>query len=125
MFRIKACQHCSLTASESSLSPWPDSILWPVMDSAEAEQLSEILRTQEAHRGSPICDSLTDFKAALTKTFNPVTSNREKAQELSSLKQGSGSVCDYAISFRSLAVESGWNATALYDMFLKGLAAPI
>jgi hypothetical protein len=31
----------------------------------------------------------------------------EKAQELSSLKQGSGSVCDYAIRFGTLAGDSG------------------
>ncbi|KAK0143959.1 Retrotransposon-derived protein PEG10 [Merluccius polli] len=67
-------------------------------------------------RGSSICNSLTDFQAALTKTFDP---------ELSSLKQGSGSVCDFAIRFRTLAAESGWNDTALYDVFLKGLAAPL
>ena len=48
-------------------------------------------------RGSPVCLSLADFQAALTRTFDPVTMSREKAQELSSLKQGSGSVCDYAI----------------------------
>lgn len=42
-----------------------------------------------------------------------------------SLKQGSTSVCEYAIRFCTLAAESGWNAMALYDVFLKGLAAPI
>ena len=56
---------------------------------------------------------------------DPVSSSREKAQELSSLKQGSGSVCDYAIRFRTLAAGSGWDDTALYNVFLKGLAAPI
>ena len=34
-------------------------------------------------------------------------------------------MCDYAIRFRTLASESGWNTTALYDVFLKGLANPI
>ena len=63
-------------------------------------------------RGSAICNSLKDFQVALTKTFDPVTSDRENAQELSSLKQGSGLVCDYAIRFRTLAAESGWNAMA-------------
>uniref|UniRef100_A0A671YIT6 Gypsy retrotransposon integrase-like protein 1 n=1 Tax=Sparus aurata TaxID=8175 RepID=A0A671YIT6_SPAAU len=76
-------------------------------------------------RGSSTCLSLTDFQAALTRTFDPVTTSWEKAQELSSLKQGSSSVCDYAIRFRTLAVESGWNATALYDIFLKGLSTHI
>ena len=34
-------------------------------------------------------------------------------------------MCDYAIRFHTLAGESGWNAAALYDVFMKGLAAPI
>ena len=76
-------------------------------------------------RGSKICDTLTGFQGALTKTFDPVSSSREKAQELSHLKQGKDSVCDYAIYFRTLAAESGWNNTALYDVFLKGLAPAI
>ena len=79
----------------------------------------------EWSQGSPLCNSLTDFKAALQRTFDPVTTDRERAQELSRLKQGSNLVCDYAIHFRTLAAESGWNTTALYDVFLKGLAAPI
>ena len=36
------------SASESSLLSKPDSILWPDMDSAEAERPSEVLWTQEA-----------------------------------------------------------------------------
>ena len=50
---------------------------------------------------------------ASTRTFDPVCSSREKAQELSTLKQGNASVCDYAIHFRTLAAESGWNKVAL------------
>ncbi|KAK0139622.1 Retrotransposon-derived protein PEG10 [Merluccius polli] len=72
-------------------------------------------------RCSPICNSLADFQTALSRTFDPVSDDREKAQELSGLRQGKDSVCDYAIRFRTLSAESGWNSTALYD----GLAAPI
>lgn len=72
-------------------------------------------------RGSTICDTLTGFQEALTRTFDPVSSSREKAQELSHLRQSKDLVCDYAIHFRTLAAESGWNNTALYDVFLKGL----
>ena len=54
-----------------------------------------------------------------------MSSHREKAQELSTLKQGRESVCDYAIQFRMLAAESGWNNIALYDIFLKGLSPAI
>ncbi|XP_073319185.1 uncharacterized protein [Pagrus major] len=65
------------------------------------------------------------FKTALMRTFDPVSTDREKARELSRLTQGRDSVCDYAIRFHTLAVESGWNNTTLYDVFLKGLAAHI
>lgn len=40
---------------------------------------------------------------------------------MSQVRQGKDSVCDYAIRFRTLAAESGWNDAALYDVFLKGL----
>ena len=81
--------------------------------------------TAEWARESPLCSSLTDFKAALQITFDPVSSDREKARELMGIKQGTNTVCDYAILFRTLAAESGWNSAALFDFFLKGLAAPI
>ena len=79
----------------------------------------------EWSRSSVICETVADFQTALTKTFDPVCSSREKAQELSSIRQGNDSVCDYAIHFRTLAAESGWNNTALYDVFLKGLSPDI
>lgn len=81
--------------------------------------------TAEWGRGSPLCSSLQDFKAALRRTFDPVSTEREKARELSGLRQGQESVCDYTIRFRTLAAESGWKAVALYDVFLKGLAASV
>ena len=81
--------------------------------------------TAEWARESPLSSSHRDFKEALQRTFDPVSTIREKARELSGLRQGQESVCDYAIRFRTLAAESGWNAMALYDVFLKGLAAPV
>lgn len=75
--------------------------------------------TAEWNCDSPLCSSLQEFQAVLMKTFDPVSTDREEAKELSGLRQGSGSVCDYAIHFRTLAAESGWNATALYDVFLR------
>ena len=39
------------------------------------------------------------------------------------MKQGKN--FDYAIHFRTLAAESGWNNSALYNIFLKGLAPAI
>ncbi|KAM8760136.1 uncharacterized protein AB9X84_008317 isoform 1-T4 [Acanthopagrus schlegelii] len=50
-----------------------------------------------SHTGSDHTDrrswcSLTDFQAALKRTFDTVTTDREKAQELSGLRQGSDSI---------------------------------
>uniref|UniRef100_A0A3P9K7H2 ribonuclease H n=1 Tax=Oryzias latipes TaxID=8090 RepID=A0A3P9K7H2_ORYLA len=73
-------------------------------------------------RNSPICSSLIAFQHALQITFDPVSTSREKARELTNIRQGRESVCDYAIRFRTSAAENGWNSTALYDVFLKGLA---
>ena len=79
----------------------------------------------EWSRNSPLCSSINEFESALTKTFEPVTTSREKAQELRGIRQGTDSVCDYAVRFRTLPSESEWNSTALYNIFWKGLAAPI
>ena len=81
--------------------------------------------TAEWDRGSRICSAIQEFKEGLRKTFDPVSTDQKKARQLRRLKQGKESVCDYAIRFRTLAVESGWNTMALYDIFLKGLATPI
>lgn len=81
--------------------------------------------TAEWSRGSSISGSLDEFKLALRRAFDPLSSDREKARELSSVKQGVDSVNDYAIRFRTLAADSGWNGTALYDIFLKGLSDQI
>ena len=79
----------------------------------------------EWSRNTRVCNSISGFEAALIKTFEPVTTSWEKAQELSGLRQGTDSACDYGIRFHTLATESNWNSTALYDVFWKGLAAPI
>ena len=42
----------------------------------------------EWSRNTTVCDSLKDFEAALARTFDPVSSSREKAQELSHIRQG-------------------------------------
>ena len=57
-------------------------------------------------RSSPLCSSFTNFDDALRKTFDPLTTRREKAQDLSRLEQDGDSVCDYAIRFHTLPVES-------------------
>ncbi|KAM9781485.1 uncharacterized protein ACBT44_022670 isoform 1-T3 [Syngnathus typhle] len=81
--------------------------------------------TAEWARDSATCRSLSAFIEALRMMFDPVSSDREKARELCQLSQGQESVSDYAIRFRTLAAGCGWNPTALYDVFLKGLSGTI
>lgn len=52
------------------------------------------------------------FQNALKRTFNPLSSDRE----LSGLRQDSGSVWDYAIHFRTLALESRWNYSKMSSL---------
>lgn len=42
-------------------------------------------------------------------------------QRLLNMRQGESAAADYAISFRVLAAESGWNAPAQRDVFIHGL----
>lgn len=81
--------------------------------------------TAEWSRGSSICDSLKDFIDSLRGVFDPISPDRDKARALSNIRQGTDPVCDYAIRFRTLATDSGWNSAALYDVFLRGLSDPI
>ncbi|XP_077357364.1 uncharacterized protein LOC144004213 [Festucalex cinctus] len=81
--------------------------------------------TAEWARGSSVCQSVQDFQIALRRVFDPENHDREKARALSRLQQGKESVSDYAIRFRTLATDSGWNAIALHDHFLKGLSPAI
>uniref|UniRef100_A0AAQ4RCN5 CCHC-type domain-containing protein n=1 Tax=Gasterosteus aculeatus aculeatus TaxID=481459 RepID=A0AAQ4RCN5_GASAC len=81
--------------------------------------------TAEWARNSATCASSRQFSNALKLVFDPGATDRERARELSDIKQGSESVCDYAIRFRTMATESGWNTAALYDVFLKGLSDQI
>ena len=41
------------------------------------------------------------------------------------LFQSKHRVWDYAIQFRTLTKDSGWNSSCLFDAFLHGLAEPI
>ena len=50
--------------------------------------------TAEWSRGSLICESIRDFTEALRRAFDPLSSDREKARELSHIKQGTDPVCD-------------------------------
>ena len=56
------------------------------------------------------------------KVFHHPEGCPDPGRRLASLRQGSRSVADYAIEFRSLAAESDWDDAALRATFYRGLA---
>lgn len=70
---------------------------------------------------SPICDSYPAFTAEMKKVFDHPVRGREASHRLTSLRQGSRSVAEYAVEFRTLAAGSGWNDKALQGIFYAGL----
>ncbi|KAL6476018.1 hypothetical protein MHYP_G00145170 [Metynnis hypsauchen] len=70
---------------------------------------------------SPDTASGESFKRAMRTTFHNPRGGREVAPRLLALSQGTHSVADYAIKFRTLAAESGWNEEALMAVFQQGL----
>lgn len=61
----------------------------------------------------------------MKKVFAHPVQRKEAATRLLTLHQGSQSVASYAIEFRILAVESGWNKVAIQGAFVRGLSEEI
>ena len=78
--------------------------------------------TAEWARDSPLCRSLGLFTDSLKKIFDRTAPGREAAKALVQLKQRNQRVSDYAIEFRTIAADSGWNDLALLDAFVNGLS---
>lgn len=72
-------------------------------------------------RESPICNSFLDFVSEMRRVFDHPVQGKEAAKRLLSLRQGSLSVAEYAVEFRILAAESGWDEVALQGVFTHGL----
>lgn len=83
---------------------------------------AESWATAEWSRKSVVCDSYANFTQTFTQIFQIFTPGREAARALVGLQQGRRGVSDYAVEFRILAAESGWNSSALCDAFLHGLS---
>lgn len=77
--------------------------------------------TAEWTRRSAICNSLPLLIDTVKQIFQSVTPGQEAAKALGALRQGKRSVLGYAIEFRTLAAESGWNQPALVDAFYNSL----
>lgn len=57
-----------------------------------------------------------------SKIFDRTSPGPEAARALMGLQQGARSVSDYAIEFHTLAVDSGWTDSSLWDAFHQGLS---
>lgn len=77
--------------------------------------------TAIVENNSPVCHSYTEFTKEMRKIFDHPLKGKEASKRLLSLNQGSSSVSQYAIDFRILAAESGWDDTALQGVFMRGL----
>lgn len=79
----------------------------------------------EWSRGAHHCHTFRAFSAQLLTVFNPSTPHRAAASQLLRLSQGSRSVSDYAVEFRTLAASTRWPEDALVDVFCKGLSGSL
>ena len=70
----------------------------------------------------PCCSTYQKFTEEMKKVFDRSYCGREAAREIMALRQGTRSVFDYAIEFRTLSASCKWNDDALYDAFLNGLS---
>ncbi|KAK3548242.1 hypothetical protein QTP70_005830 [Hemibagrus guttatus] len=57
----------------------------------------------------------------IREVFEYPVGGKDISLQLMELCQGSDSVADYAIKFRTLAAQSGWNKAALWAVFRGGL----
>ena len=65
------------------------------------------------------------FTSEMRRVFDHPVKGKEAVSQLLSLSQGKNSVSQYALDFRILAAECGWDQAALQGVFLKGLSEEI
>uniref|UniRef100_A0A8C5QHS7 Retrotransposon gag domain-containing protein n=1 Tax=Leptobrachium leishanense TaxID=445787 RepID=A0A8C5QHS7_9ANUR len=69
----------------------------------------------------PIVYNYREFMSAFRRVFDPTGPKTNAAKSLLRLRQGTKSLGDYALEFRSLASELNWNNEALVAVFSEGL----
>ncbi|KAK3525785.1 hypothetical protein QTP70_007545 [Hemibagrus guttatus] len=68
-----------------------------------------------------IRSSFSYFTGMIREVFEYPAGGNDISLQLMELRQGSDTAADYAIKFRTLAAQSGWNDAALWAVFLAGL----
>uniref|UniRef100_A0A671UQD5 Retrotransposon gag domain-containing protein n=1 Tax=Sparus aurata TaxID=8175 RepID=A0A671UQD5_SPAAU len=69
-----------------------------------------------------ITATYTTFTAKMSKVFDHPIQGKDASMRVFSLRQGFRSVAEYAIEFRTLAAESGWNEASQQAAFVNGLS---
>ena len=74
---------------------------------------------------SPVNDNFDLFVAEMRKVFDHPVEGGNAAKRLISLRQGSRSVAEFSVEFRTHAARSGWNDRSLCGSFLSALSESI
>ncbi|KAL0152234.1 hypothetical protein M9458_051957, partial [Cirrhinus mrigala] len=70
---------------------------------------------------NPIINSYDQFVNHFSEVFSTATSTLSTSDQLFRLRQGSSSIHDYTLHFRTLAAASGWNEISLLGAYRQGL----
>ncbi|KAI2650489.1 Retrotransposon-derived protein PEG10 [Labeo rohita] len=73
----------------------------------------------------PTFPSFQAFLQRFKEVFQPSAESGEAGEQIIALKQGRRTAADYALSFRTLATQSGWNDGPLKLHYRKGLNAEL
>ncbi|KAK3571428.1 hypothetical protein QTP86_012107 [Hemibagrus guttatus] len=68
-----------------------------------------------------IRSSFSYFAGLIREVFEYPAGGKDISVQLMELRQGSDTAADYAITFRTLAAQSGWNDASLWGVFRAGL----
>lgn len=71
---------------------------------------------------SEIRKSYATFVGELRKVFDHPVKGKDASKRLLTLHQGTRSVAEYSVEFRTLSAEAGWDDAALQTVFLNGLS---
>ncbi|KAI2646312.1 Transposon Tf2-6 polyprotein [Labeo rohita] len=71
--------------------------------------------------GRPTFPSFAAFLQSFRETFQPSPESSEAGEKIMALRQGRRTAADYALDFRTLAAQSGWNDGPLKLHYRKGL----
>uniref|UniRef100_A0A3P8TGN2 Retrotransposon gag domain-containing protein n=1 Tax=Amphiprion percula TaxID=161767 RepID=A0A3P8TGN2_AMPPE len=69
----------------------------------------------------PLCHSYAAFVDEMQRNFDHPVRGRDASTRLMNIQQGTRSVAEYALEFRTLAAEASWNDEALWGSFYNGL----